>query len=772
MAASWLPATEAALVLDVTRQNVWKMVQRGALTGRQTLRGRNSRALEIAFDSLPLEAQARYLAKHPEAAIVPAGERTLAIVTPELRRASWDRASEPQRERALLRRSAILAFAEFRRQWAGREGITAARAKWIADFRQANPSIEKLSYSSLCRWAERFEKLGLEGLLDGNDGHGRRGLSVIPKAARNFFHARLLDGDSPTIARAIADTRLAGEESGWNLPTADDAFYRYAKRIPAVLKRARRDDIDKPENYSAFVPRDYSTFEAMRLIQSDHHKADVWVSCEGMVCGRGGCRAGHRPWWTPFFDIASRRVLGWECYLDEPNSDRILSAFRKTVIEFGLPIGVYIDNGKDYKKAFGKELRDQRRSPLPEDFFRNILVPLGVTPHYATPYNAKAKAIERMFGSFVSRVWRGTEAYVGRLGRRTEKAHHLYQNPEKLPTFSSFLEQLEAEIAIYNETPHRGQGMKGQSPAEVFAARRIPRREPDAHAFRLAFWATHERVVGRNGVSVNGYTYMLLTREAQFQYQDSRVLVLVNPLNATEAAILNEKKQLISLARMQGFATNDADDPVTQEHIRLTQRLNRDMRERMRNTIDPEAARHVRRFKAQDKTVLLKKVAQRLRERDRERLALAAGETVIQALPHYSRLARDVEEHRALLSNPSGLTPEELELANSVEDRFETTGQFLSAPDPWLYTPREVPPPSEEEEQRYARESARLRAKRELERKEREGLCGVEGCEGKEVGRDFAEIRICADHYVLLLDGPEWTDEAKEKLRKDLLCQS
>jgi hypothetical protein len=141
-------------------------------------------------------------------------------------------------------------------------------------------------------------------------------------------------------------------------------------------------------------------------------------------------------------------------------------------------------------------------------------------------------------------------------------------------------------------------------------------------------------------------------------------------------------------------------------------------------------------------------------------------------LPHYSRLARDIEESRALLANPSGLTPEELELANSVEDRFETAGQFLTAPDPWLYTPREAPPITEEEEERYTREMSRLRSQRELERKERDGVCGVDGCEGKEVGRDLSEIRVCADHYVLLLDGPEWTDEAKERLRRDLLCQS
>jgi hypothetical protein len=591
--------------------------------------------------------------------------------------------------------------------------IGEAERNWLAGFRQENPGF-KISLDSVKRWTERYASQGLDGLIDGNDGHARRGKYSVPRPAQDFFLARYLDRDRPcTTQRAIRETRLAAQEFGWELPSADDVFYRIIKTVSRVQKLARRSAVDQPSKFLPFVARGMDL--PYRTLQSDHHIADVFVNCEGQRCEGGKCRQGHRPWWTPMYDVGSRKIISWQISLDVPNAERILRAFYMAILAEGLPARFYCDNGKDFKAATGK---GKIGEDVDQSYFSNRFLALGVETVWAQPYNAQAKSIERLFGSFVTRVWQGSEGYVGRLGRRSERSHHLYQNPELLPTFSAFVAELDAEIVAYNNTPHSGIGMRGRTPSQVFAAERIARRDPDPFALALVFWRHELRTLDRNGVRVDGYTYRLVDPDAtiHLRYQGERVKILIDPTDVSRALVLNSDEQFLAPAQLLELATHDTRDAVTADQMQQVNAARKALRKQA-HAGNAEATFRLRHFYAL-RPQLLAKITAKHREEE-QRLVAAGGDRTTVMLPRYSKIARDVQALSAAPSLPQ-LTASQSARASEAIDG---TDDFLRIAE------KSSAHPTPAEDSHYAGERERLSQLRDERRKQRDQICLEPGCE-------------------------------------------
>jgi hypothetical protein len=580
---------------------------------------------------------------------------------------AFERATAKQRSRALVREAAVLAYEEFLCE-SNPQGRLTAKRGWVAQYKLQHPEIGVISVRSIERWRGLFRSGsgGRASLIDANNGSARRGKTVIPRPALNFFLARYLDKDAPpTIARAIEDTRLAASQHGWQLPEADDAFYRYAKRhVPQSVKLARREAVDTPSKFLPYIARAMDT--PYRTLQSDHHIVDVFVSCEGSACGNAPCRA-HRPWFTPMYDVGSRKVISYQISLDPPNAERILRAFYLAVLKEGLPERFYCDNGKDFKKAAEKK---GRLTPDDEDFLGRRMKSLGIEIVFATPYNAQAKGIERWFGTMVSRWWCGSKGYVGRLGQRSEHTQHLCKNPELLTPFSEFTRLVEGWITLYNNRPHRGVGMGGRTPARAFSEERIPRRDPDAFAFKLVFWRMVERSVSRvhrgYGVRESNLVYTFIDPDAHVaaEYLGERVKVLINPEDRSQAIVCNLAEQFLCEARELDLATHDTNDAATEQALEHVKRIGRAMRSRV-HAGDALACADLREFQ-QHYPELVAREAARLREEE-DRLVAAGGSPATVMVPRYSRIARDLQASQQRLDNPLSLTAEERELAQSID---------------------------------------------------------------------------------------------------------
>ena len=681
----WLPTDAASALLGVTERWIRQAASSGRYgEPRRTVRGRNANAIEVALENLPADAQVRYLQAHPDLTR-PALADAAGFIPPTL---SFENATENQRQRASCRMAAVVAFDLFTREWGSQRGVREARERWVEQYRAANPDVGAISRSSLERWSTAYRTYGIDGLVDRIDGSSRRDKGVIPERARAFFWSRYTDGEQPSIADAIRDTRMWAEEVVHvELPAADNAFYRLAEKIPDAVRRATREDQDHDERWLVTIRRDYN-FPALKIVQADHHITDLWVSCGGTICGPDGCKHGHRVWTTVFIDVASRAVVSWIASLSYPNSDTILRALRQLIEAHGLPEIVYVDNGKDFKSAFGRAIRRGEATPFNDDYLNNLLASLGVRIIFAIPRRARSKNIERLFGTWVRQIWSGNAAYVGALGKRTERSAELYKHPEQLLDFESFRALLTAEIDRYNmRRGHRGQAMSGRSPLEVLAETRIPRRDPDEKGFALAFWHYHARQVRAGGRIVVGQNeYQIAEPAIALAEMGRNVQLLVNPEDVRRAIVLTGcqhttskldrsrsiacgcagKGAFLCEATLWGLSTYDTDDPITVGNLKEEARINKELRRQVRFFGNLSAHRDLASFKA-NRFALLQAIAERERGANRQLLAKAEGErsgaTVL--LPQ-SSIARRLEEYRDRLDGAGLITPADRQLAAAI----------------------------------------------------------------------------------------------------------
>ncbi len=163
-----------------------------------------------------------------------------------------------------------------------------------------------------------------------------------------------------------------------------------------VIYRARYGYMAWNRKYADYIVRDYSKLVAGECWVSDHAQIDVLVSDGDKV---------KAPWLTAWTDAKTGKFLAWDLHLEPPASDYVFSTFYAAAIRGGLPKRILIDNGKDYRcKDFagGRNYETRHRVNVDENRATPMLTALGVNPHFAIPYNAQAKPIERQFGKFKS----------------------------------------------------------------------------------------------------------------------------------------------------------------------------------------------------------------------------------------------------------------------------------------------------------------------------------------------------------------------------------
>lgn len=671
----WLTAAEAAALECVSAERIRVLAAEGRLTAKRGTSGRHGRAWLIALSSLSQPAQARYLSTHPELAPPPADDpHADAHTSPHPTTAgtpsqAYHTAPKPVRQRADLRLEAVLSWrrANADARHGALNDAEATLNRWLARFRAAHHEF-KVSIASVKRWDRAYRASGLAGLVDGNDGHGRRGKLSIHPELDAAFRALWLRPTRPRIQDCYEQIRKIAEIQSLPVPSYS-TFRRLAASVPEIAVRALRYEEDS--SIRPFVARDYTSIGAMEIIQSDHHQADVAVRCQDDLCDRG-----HYPWTTVWFDVRSRKILGVDVYVDHPNSAKILTVFKRVVREHGLPGAVYLDNGLDYKKAFGwgvkyREAGRARAKWIAVDCagvqLEHKLAPLGARVMFATPYNAQAKAIERLFRTLVDGIWRRFDSYRGALGQRSERAEYLRKHPEELPTLADFALALQIEIDEYNTTPHSGQGMDNQTPDAIFAESRIPRRDADPLTLSLVFFDEAVRTVDKGGVRFKNQLYRLDDVAVQARVFGEKIRVRFDGEDEppTELVLTTLAGEFLGLAHPRELATYSTKDPETKSAIALKNRDWREIKALIREE-NPAAAKR------------LEKVASTLEEYERMHarqvaaaaampMAAAGGAGVVQMLPYESGLAKSIASARERVANPSGLSASDLELARSVE---------------------------------------------------------------------------------------------------------
>lgn len=398
---------------------------------------------------------------------------------------------------------------------------------------------------TLRRWHAAYRAGGLAAIMDKLERSDKGKPKTICSLAQDFIEAKMCDARKLPQSLILERLRETAEELGDG--ACDACPYCEGSGARAALKPGQLSEYPAcdqatgrmliPANRQA-VNRFVRTLDAQQLTYArrgkraweaaymqkatrrkpervnecwfgDHHKLDLFVEDEdGRVV---------RPWMTAWMDAYSGVFVGWALTL-EPNGDTVADSFARAAVYTvgsdvaGLPMTVYIDNGKDYRSTRfeGGRLVEGELGRLNADFCEKdgMLKALGVGVIHARPYRGWSKSIERAFGT----LERWIREFPGWCGDSPE------QRPEdnariikrlrsrgELMTFETFAKAFaESVLPQY----HAFRGEDGVSPEELYRQGERARADvPDWATMAMLKSQRAARVVTTQGIRLGNRLY-------------------------------------------------------------------------------------------------------------------------------------------------------------------------------------------------------------------------------------------------------------------------
>ncbi|MDD3238372.1 MAG: transposase domain-containing protein [Candidatus Gastranaerophilales bacterium] len=353
------------------------------------------------------------------------------------------------------------------------------------------------SYTRIHEARMKYEKFGISALLSKNGNSINK--KVIKEEYYEYYKSLYLKEGAPSAnscwritlgyAKETDDVEIA------NFPSCRTFDRRLRKEVPEqAIFLARYGEAAWNKKYASYIPRDYSNITAGSFWVSDHAQIDVAVNFNGSVCF---------PWVTVFRDIKSAKWLGWFLHAESPNSDHIFQSFYYGVLSFGLPNDVYLDNGKDYRcKDFAGGRSGAIKVAHNTSKENSLMKNLGINVHFALPYNAQTKPIERDFLKVKTYLSKHMVGYRGgKITERPEKLKTEIKNEQIMP-FEEFKTIFDDFITnVLNKMPSNGKVLQGKCPDELWAEEYSVKKIISKDALKLFCMRTSKDVsIGRNGV--------------------------------------------------------------------------------------------------------------------------------------------------------------------------------------------------------------------------------------------------------------------------------
>ena len=369
-----------------------------------------------------------------------------------------------------------------------------------------NESNEPTSYSSVIKMRKRYFRYGLSGLLSRHGQH-LRGSSVKDDYFEYFKTLYLVEGAPSlrtcwnlTLGYAIREFNADKE----TFPSFRAFKRRIDKEIPKQgIYLARYGQSAWNRKYGGYIDRDYSNITCNEVWVSDHAQIDVaCFDSDGKVVF---------PWVTVWRDYKSGKWLGWVLQTKNPNSDFIFQSFYYAAQKFGLPKDVIIDNGKDYRSKDFAGGRSNFKVDISKGQTSAMLKELNVNVHFALPYNAETKPVERDFLKIKELFSKHCVGYRG--GNVVERPEKLANEIKagKIMQFEDFKKIFDDFILnILNKKPSNGKNLNGICPDQLFYNEYAEKITPSRDALKLFCMRTSRNfTIGRNGIQDRqlGITY-------------------------------------------------------------------------------------------------------------------------------------------------------------------------------------------------------------------------------------------------------------------------
>ena len=502
----WLSAADAAAALGLSVRAVQLRCQRGQLTGT-LVRG--------AWWVDPGCAPALRIATGNYGPCPATAGSALAGLTESQRRRMSDRHEMV---------NGYLAALDHRPRAMSSLRLTVA---WVEAWNAQGDSRPRTSRSALLRWVAAYRKSGVAGLVDRRGGYRR----AVPFSAeaKEFILGLYLRENHTALPYIVTVARGAAHEEGWQIPALRTVQQWIRTKIDPKLLAAGQDPRKFRDRCQPYVKRDWSLVAPMECWVIDHRIFDVVLPrpITKTVNGREVQRiTWQRPWITMILDCRSWMPVAWIIDFDSPNAHRIASAFVMAVEAHGIPENVVLDNGKDFRahEFAGSRSRRRREKLFDERRTAPLLEALGVRVHWAIPYNARAKIVERWFALCAAQFDRAWPTYLG-------------SKPEKRPEVMKSLkvedvDPQKLDIAVFREVFARwvlddyalaqspSSACRGLSPMRAFQELRRAGYQPVRPASdTLAMMITRGRRVkiDRNGLFVRALQGFYWSDDPEFE---------------------------------------------------------------------------------------------------------------------------------------------------------------------------------------------------------------------------------------------------------------
>jgi len=609
--AAVLPVAEVAELLELSERSVQLQAAAGGLT--RSSRGRYDLA------SLPGDAAMEWAGRERQKVIeLPAtpGQMALDLSVPIGPNLSDGDRAEARRRFEII--EPLIAPDRFVGVWA-----QCGSKMGVVDLLAGQ---HQVSRSTLYHWLTAWRASGVQGLVT-RDRSDKGRPKALNGAALDFLLAAALPkkGGYGSLT-CLEICRAYGEERAWRaahlgkalgefergkyaryldernrlsaaalLPAASyETMRTWFNRIPEVVRVMGREGLEAFSNTQEIISfRDLGSVQPLDYVVMDHRRLDLFC----LMPVRGGWTLA-RPWLTAAIDMRTRKWLAW-AIVETPSSDSIATVLKRVFLNFGLPVGLYWDNGKDFTCEWfeGRQVRSREAGRISElaPEWRGVLETLGVRVHHAIVRRARAKIIEPNFVR-TAEFDKSTPWWCGhKPTARPERFDALMDQHEKwlrgeappaFPTIAEVAGLYSEQMETLNERDLQGEGMQKATPTgrgwmcpnecwEILIGR-VPKRTVDPATLQFCF-AKRRTVTVRNGevqttFGAEKYHYRLLGNPQGLMILNGReVEFAYDPLDLETVALYCESR-FVGLAGNAELRRMGEQDFVEDEKLRRASR--------------------------------------------------------------------------------------------------------------------------------------------------------------------------------------------------------
>jgi len=378
------------------------------------------------------------------------------------------------------------------------------------------------SYSTINRWVNDFEKLGLIGLAPKHKGSEQQNYGWETRAM--YLYSLPSKPSINAVARKLIS-------EGFENVTYD-RVYRFIDSLPSQLgdkSKGRMGARLYTNTQKSFIRRSTKNLPVGACFQGDGHTLDVYLQHP----------TGKKPWraeLTLWLDVSSRHVAGW-FLSDAESAHSTLFALSHAILTHNhIPTMLHIDNGSGYKN---KMMSDESTG-----FYSR----LGIDIMHSLPYNAKGKGhVERFFKTMECDFNKWYPSYCG--ADMADEAIQLLlkkhkKGEVKLPTAEQWMTDFNEWLVEYHNTAHTG--LNGKKPAELWDNLEAFPLENNMQSQAL-FWPRKTRMVKRESIRLDNREYM---SPELVQYNNKKLKVEYNLHNDAFIRVLDDTGRWICDAKL------------------------------------------------------------------------------------------------------------------------------------------------------------------------------------------------------------------------------